>query len=65
MSQHLMKKAIDAAKAAFMRKEGSFTFCGITIRIEHAHSNNYQVLLPDGSEFVRLVAGNELRVLMV
>ena len=35
---------------------------GILIRIEHAHSNQYQVLLPDGSEIFRLVDHGDRKV---
>lgn len=65
MSEHLMKKAIDAAKRAFQKNEDSFTFCGITFSIRHAHHNQYQVLLPGDVEFVRLVSGKNIQVLMV
>ena len=64
MSQHLMKKAIEAALNAFRRKMDSFTIYGVTMRIAHAHDNQYQVLLPGDVEFVRLIAGEKIQVLV-
>lgn len=56
MAKHIMFTAKSAALRAFVRGQRSFSIFGITLTIEHAHSNQYRVLLPDSDEIFRLVA---------
>lgn len=39
----------------FLRGLRSITAYDITITIEHAHDNEWQILLPDKREFLRLI----------
>lgn len=55
MSEHIMEKAKRAALQAFRSKAGAFTFMGCKLSIRHAHHNEYQVLLPDGDEIIRII----------
>ena len=47
MSKVILKKAMEAALLTFICGQTEFTICGITLQIQHAHDNNYQVLLPE------------------
>ena len=42
-------------ESAFLAGKRSFRIFGITITIRHAHDNEYQVLLPDEDEIIRIV----------
>ena len=55
MAQKIMFTAKSESLRAFIGGRRSFRIFGITLTIEHAHSNQYQVLLPDKSEIFRLV----------
>lgn len=55
MAQKIMFKAKSESLQAFVNGKRSFTIFGVTLTIEHAHSNQYQVLLPDRNEIFRLV----------
>ena len=55
-----MDRVLFSAAGNMYRREGalavSYTHLfGITIHIKHAHSNQYQVILPDGSEIFRII----------
>lgn len=55
----MAKKIMFAAKLesirAFVNGKRKFSLFGITFTIEHAHDNEYQVLLPDMCEIFRIV----------
>ena len=55
MAQAIMFTAKSEALRAFVRGRRTFRIFGITLTIEHAHHNEYQVLLPDRSEILRLI----------
>lgn len=55
MAQRIMFKAKSESLSAFINGRREFRIFGIKLTIEHAHSNQYQVLLPDKSEIFRLV----------
>ena len=55
MAQRIMFTAKSASLRAFVRGERTFRLFGITLTIQHAHDDEYQVLLPDMSEIVRIV----------
>lgn len=55
MAQRIMFTAKSASLRAFIRGEFSFRLFGITLTIQHAHDDEYQVLLPDMSEIFRIV----------
>lgn len=57
MAQKIMFKAKSESLRAFICGKRSLRIFGITLTIEHAHSNQYQVLLPDRNEIFRLVDG--------
>jgi hypothetical protein len=50
-----MFTAKSASLRAFVRGERTFRLFGITLTIQHAHDDEYQVLLPDMSEIFRIV----------
>lgn len=55
MAQRIMFTAKSASLRAFVRGERTFRLFGITLTIQHAHDDEYQVLLPDMSEIFRIV----------
>lgn len=55
MAKQLMITVKSAALRAFLNGHSSFRFMNITLTIQHAHDNEYQVLLPDKAEIIRLV----------
>ena len=55
MGHTYMFVAKSRALRAFLRGHRSFGIANITLTIEHAHDNEYQVLLPDRSEILRLI----------
>lgn len=55
MAQRIMFAAKSAALRAFVHGRRTFRFFNIELTIEHAHDNEYQVLLPDKSEILRLI----------
>ena len=55
MAKLMMIQVRNSALRAFIAGMRSFTAFGITITIRHAHSNEYQVLLPDEDEIIRIV----------
>ena len=55
MAQGIMFTAKSASLRAFVRGERTFRLFGITLTIQHAHDDEYQVLLPDMSEIFRIV----------
>lgn len=46
----------------FLRGLRSITAYDITITIEHAHDNEWQILLPDKREFLRLIRSTTGRI---
>lgn len=67
MAQKIMFAAKSESLRAFLHGRRSFHIFGITLTIEHAHSNQYQVLLPDRSEIFRLIdhGHGDVRLLVV
>lgn len=67
MAKIMMIQVRNRALRAFIAGKSSFTIFGITITIQHAHDNEYQVLLPDESEIIRIIdRGNgQLRAFVV
>lgn len=67
MAQKIMFAVKSESLRAFLRGRRTFHVFGITLTIEHAHSNQYQVLLPDQSEIFRLVdhGRGDVRLLVV
>ena len=55
MARLIMFQVKSAAIREFLRGSRTFKIFGITITIQHAHDNEYQVILPDKSEFLRLI----------
>ena len=55
MAQRIMFTAKSASLRAFVCGERTFRLFGITLTIQHAHDDEYQVLLPDMSEIFRIV----------
>ena len=47
MARQIMVKAQNESLRAYLRGKRSFKLFGITLTIQHAHDNEYQVLLPD------------------
>ena len=65
MGQTFMAQAQMAAVRAFKQGMKSFPFINLALAIEHAHDNEYQVLLPDGSEIFRIVNAEKIQLMMV
>ena len=59
MAKQIMFKAQNESLRAYLRGKRSFKFFGVTLTIQHAHDNEYQVLLPDLSEIFRQLAGGK------
>ena len=55
MGHNYMFVAKSRALRAFRHGHRSFGIENIMLTIEHAHHNEYQVLLPDRSEILRLI----------
>ena len=55
MARKIMFTAKNESVRAFVHGKRSFRIFGITLTIEHAHDNEYQVLLPDRAEIFRIV----------
>ena len=55
MAKRLLITVRNEAIRAYLNGKRELHIFGITIRIEHAHSNQFQVILPDGSEIFRIV----------
>ena len=55
MARQIMVKAQNESLRAYLRGKRSFKLFGITLTIQHAHDNEYQVLLPDEDEIIRIV----------
>ena len=58
MANHIFVQAMKAAISAFKQGKAECRIHGLTLRIQHAHHEDYQVLLPDQSEIFRIV-GNK------
>ena len=54
MAKQIMFKAQNESLRAYLRGKRSFKFFGNTLTIQHAHDNEYQVLLPVLCEIFRL-----------
>ena len=54
MAKQIMVKAQNESLRAYLRGKRSFKIFGVTLTIQHAHDNEYQVLLPDLCEIFRL-----------
>ena len=67
MAQIIMFTAKSESLRAYIGGRRTFSIFGITLTIEHAHSNQYQVLLPDRNEIFRLVdlGQGDVRLLVV
>ena len=67
MAKQIMVKAQTESLRAYLRGKRSFKLFGITLTIQHAHDNEYQVLLPDLSEIFRLqdCGGGDVRLYVV
>lgn len=57
MAKIMMVQVRNHALKTFLAGKRSFRIFGITITIRHAHNNEYQVLLPDEDEIIRIVDG--------
>ena len=55
MAQHLLARAMQAVFSSFMHGHTECRIHGITLHIQHAHDDNFQVLLPDHTELFRIV----------
>lgn len=55
MAKLMLLKVRNEAVKAFLSGRTQLAVFGVTVRILHAHSNQYQVVLPDGAEIFRLV----------
>lgn len=62
MAKKIMFTAKSEALRAFTCGYRTFRIFGITLTIENAHDNEYQVLLPDMCEIFRLVDHGNGRV---
>lgn len=62
MAQKIMFVAKSESLRAFIRGKRSFRIFGVTLTIQNAHDNEYQVLLPDMNEIFRLVDHGNGRV---
>ena len=55
MAKHIFIAVRNVSIRAYLNGKRELHIFGITIRIQHAHSNQFQVILPDGSEIFRIV----------
>ena len=55
MAQRMLITVRNRAIQAYLNGKQEIRILGITIQIQHAHTNQYQVILPDGSEIFRIV----------
>lgn len=55
MAKRLLFAVRNRSIQAYLNGRESLQIFGITIRIRHAHDNEYQVILPDESEIFRIV----------
>lgn len=55
MPRYLMNQLKSEALSMFRRGKYSFKLFGLTFTIAHIHHNEFQVLLPDKSEVLRLI----------
>ena len=55
MAKHIFFTVRNEAIRAYLEGKSEIRIFGIVIRIQHAHSNQYQVILPDGGEIIRIV----------
>lgn len=55
MAKHIFITVRNESIRAYLNGNRELHIFGITIRIQHAHSNQFQVILPDGSEIFRIV----------
>ena len=55
MAQRMLITVRNRAIQAYFNGKREIRIFGITIQIQHAHTNQYQVILPDGSEIFRIV----------
>lgn len=65
MAEHLVFQAKQAALNALRKNLSEFGFHNIVMRIQHAHHNEYQVLLPGGREIFRIYAGETPAIISV
>ena len=55
MAKRLLITVRNESVRAYLNGRKELLILGITIRIQHAHSNQFQVILPDGSEIFRII----------
>ena len=55
MAKSMLITVRNRAIQAYLNGKREIQIFGITIQIQHAHTNQYQVILPDGSEIFRIV----------
>ena len=55
MAKRLLVTVRNESIRTYLNGRRELKIFGIVIRIQHAHSNQYQVILPDGSEIFRIV----------
>lgn len=55
MAKHIFITVRNESIRAYLNGKRELHIFGIVIRIQHAHTNQYQVVLPDGSEIFRIV----------
>lgn len=55
MAKHIFITVRNESIRTYLNGKRELHIFGITIRIQHAHSNQFQVILPDGSEIFRIV----------
>ena len=55
MAKRLLITVRTEAVRAYLNGKTELRIFGITIHIQHVHSNQYQVILPDGSEIFRII----------
>lgn len=55
MAKRLLITVRNESVRAYLNGRKELHIFGITIRILHAHSNQFQVILPDGSEIFRII----------
>lgn len=66
MAERLLAQAARAALKAWRMKQAEFLFCGQCFKIQHAHHNEYQVMLPNGGgEILRIIADAEVRIMAI
>lgn len=64
MSARIYEQVIRAVLRAFRLGASECRIFGIVLRIQHAHHEDYQVILPNGEELCRLVGNwHHVRVL--